>query len=90
MNNFVFCQNDSFKSATYETYSMERNAKFGFVCISLGFDFVSHVAFDSLDDYYTLCDIDPREVECGFYDELITMNVGESTNIGDTIWTRCW
>lgn len=88
MKDFVFCQSDSRNGASYDTYSMERGTKYGFICIALTFDFVSHVSFNSVDEWTDL-------LECGdliaeMYNELETMNVGESTNIGDETWVRVW
>lgn len=88
MKNFVFCQNDSHKGASYETYSMEKETKYGFVCIALSFDFVSHVSFNSVDELTELMCCDDLMAE--MYDELETMAVGESTNIGDETWVRVW
>ena len=88
MKNFVECQNDNFGGAEYCTFSMERNTKFGFVCIVTSFDFVSHVAFNSVEEYTKLISSD--DFMADMYKELEELNVGESTNIGDEIWVRCW
>lgn len=88
MKDFIFCQSDSRNGASYDTYAMERGTKYGFICIALTFDFVSHVSFNSVDEWTDL-------LECGdltaeLYQELATMTVGESTNIGDETWVRVW
>ena len=86
MKNFVFCQNDKYGTAAYDTYALDHTTKYGFVSFCIPFDFVSHVSFDELDDIVALmqdgCD--------DMYGDLLNVAVGESINIGDVIWLRLW
>lgn len=84
MKDFVNCQNCESNSASYNTFAFNRTKKFGFVCVCDTFDFVAHVAFDSASEYAELLGCD------NVYDELESIAVGESINIGDENWIRCW
>lgn len=92
MKNFALCQKDNFKNSEYASFAMKRNARFGFVCVSDTFDFVSFIAFDEAAELDVLFD-NPNANEPGHcdYNELEEVNVGESYSFdGDCVFTRLW
>lgn len=89
--NFVLCQNEVCSGAEYHTFGLMRKSAFGFVCFVPAFEFVSHVAFDSVSEYTKMLDC-PNGGEVGDddYSKLEELEIGEQTNIGDAIWLRLW
>lgn len=87
MKSFNLCQCDSFKSAEYNTFAFDSKKKFGFVCVNIECGFVSHVAFDSVQD---LAELFGSEID--FYSALglEKLNVGESYKNMSDVWTRVW
>ena len=91
MNNFVLCQTDKNAGAEYNTFALERESVYGFVCFVPSFDYVAHVAFDTAEDYMELVGCaDEGETGCHDYNELTALKVGKQTCIGDAIWLRLW
>lgn len=89
MDNFVLCQNDKTQGAEYNTFALGHESKFGYVCFVPSFDFVAHVAFDTVASYCELVgSSDEREVER--YAKLELLNVGEQVFINDAFWLRLW
>jgi len=91
MDNFIFCQNDKNRGAEYNTFALERESRYGFVCFVPSFDYVAHVAFDTAEDYMELVGC-TDEGEPGYHDYnvLTLLEVGSQTCIGDAIWLRLW
>ena len=83
---FTEVQNDFTEGAGYNTYAFYKVHNYGFVCINLEQDFVSHVSFNTEDDFIDIMG------DVYIYSSLVSMKVGESLEdrFNGVTWVRLW
>lgn len=80
MEKYYYCGDSE-----YDHIEVNKNTKFGFVCIEFDFNLVCHVGFNSAKEYAEELGADEYEFE-----KLEDLQVGQSTYLGDYMYVRLW
>ena len=89
MTSFNLCQFEVKENYSYHTYAFNsRDYEFGFVCINLAQEFVSHLAFECYDVFvdYT----DALGMNAQTCHDLVNLPVGEKMTVDECIYVRLW
>lgn len=79
MGRFYFCKDSD------EYIKVDKNTKYGFICIEFSYDMAEYVSFNSAKEYAKEWSTNEDE-----FDDLEKLEVGESVYLGDFLHVRIW